>query len=86
MFSSSASYIKPCKRDDPGVNDCLKKLVEDLRPFISKGIAEMHILPLDPMVVPSVIMNQGSSSVNFEAIFTDLKGFGAKNYQVQKLE
>lgn len=46
----------------------------------------MHILPLDPLAVPSVTLNQGSESVNFRAVFTDLKGYGAKNYQVQKIK
>jgi len=81
-----ASYTKPCKREDPSIKDCLKKLREDLRPFVSKGIPEMHILPLDPMMVPTVTMNQGSGSVNFAVLFTDLNVFGAKTYQVQKIK
>ncbi|VVC38449.1 Haemolymph juvenile hormone binding [Cinara cedri] len=79
------SFIKPCKRDDPNINECLKKIFETLRPFTSKGMPEMQILPLDPMSVPSVTLNQGQGSVNFTALFTNLKGYGAKNYQVQKI-
>lgn len=82
----SASYLKPCKRDDPNMNDCLKRMVENIRPHISKGIPEMHILPLDPMAVPTVTLNQGSRSMNFKAVFTDLKGYGAKNFQLQNIK
>lgn len=82
----SASYIKSCKRNDPNINDCLKKMVENLRPFISKGIPEMRILPLDPLTVPSATLNQGSGSMNFVALFTDLKGYGAKNFQIQRMK
>lgn len=84
MFS--ASYIKLCKQDDPKVNECLKTLLENLRPYITRGMPEMNILPLDPLEVPSVTLNQGSESVNFRAVFTDLKGYGAKNYQIQKIK
>lgn len=44
----------------------------------------MHILPLDPIKIPAVTLNQGSGSVNFVALFTDLIGYGANSYQVQK--
>jgi len=61
--------------------------MENVRPYISKGIPEMHILPLDPVTIPSVTFNQNSAgSVNFNALFTDLKGYGAKNFQIQKIK
>lgn len=86
LYLYLASFIKPCKRDDPNINECLKKLFETLRPFSSRGMPEMHILPLDPIIIPSVTLNQGSGSMNFVALFTDLRGQGAKNYQVQKIK
>lgn len=47
----------------------------------------MHILPLDPVMVPSVTLKQDSAgSVNFVALFTDLKGYGAKNFQMQTIK
>jgi len=60
-------------------------MIDNLRPHTAKGIPEMHILPLDPIVVPSVTLNQGSGSMNFVAVFTELKGYGAKHYQTQKI-
>lgn len=81
-----ASFIKPCKQNDPKINECLKKMLENIRPYTSKGIPEMHILPLDPVKIPAVTLNQGSGSVNFVALFTDLIGYGAKSYQIQKVK
>lgn len=47
----------------------------------------MHVLPLDPMMIPSVTLNQNSTgSVNFVALFTDLKGYGANNFQINKIK
>ncbi|XP_025206644.1 protein takeout-like [Melanaphis sacchari] len=84
---SLPSYIKPCKRDDPNINECLMRLMENIRPYISKGIPEMHVLPLDPIMIPSVTLNQNSAgSVNFIALFTDLKGYGGKNFQIHKIK
>jgi len=61
--------------------------MENIRPNISKGIPEMHILPLDPVMVPSVTLKQDSTdSVNFIALFTDLKGYGAKHFQMQAIK
>lgn len=86
IFFALASYIKPCKRNDPNINECLKKMLENIRPYTRRGIPEMHILPLDPIKIPAVTLNQGSGSVNFAALFTDLIGYGASNYQVQKIK
>jgi hypothetical protein len=61
-------------------------MLENIRPYTGKGIPEMHILPLDPIKIPAVTLNQGSDSVNFAALFTDLKGYGVKSYQVQKIK
>ncbi|KAL5245198.1 hypothetical protein ACI65C_012608 [Semiaphis heraclei] len=61
-------------------------MLENIRPYISKGIPEMHILPLDPLTVPSVTLKQDSSgSVNFVALFTDLMGYGVKNFQINRI-
>lgn len=63
------------------------KLMDSIRPHISKVIPEMHVLPLDPMMIPSVTLNQNSAgSVNFVALFTDLKGYGGKNFQINKIK
>ncbi|XP_015370791.1 PREDICTED: protein takeout-like [Diuraphis noxia] len=84
---SLPSYLQPCNRNDPGINECLIKLMENIRPYISKGIPEMHILPLDPVMVPSVTLKQDSAgSVNFVALFTDLMGYGVKNFQINKMK
>lgn len=62
-------------------------MLENIRPYISKGIPEMHILPLDPLTVPSVTLKQDSSgSVNFVALFTDLMGYGVKNFQINRIK
>jgi len=63
------------------------KMMENIRPYISKGIPEMHILPLDPMMVPLLTLKQdSSSSVNFVALFNDLMGYGVKNFQINKIK
>lgn len=61
-------------------------MLENLRPYTARGIPEMHVKPLDPMEVPSVTLNQGSNSMKFVALFTNLKGYGAKTFQVQKIK
>ncbi|XP_050422083.1 protein takeout-like [Adelges cooleyi] len=80
------SFIKPCKRNDPNLNECLGNILESLRPFAAKGIPEMHVPPLDPISVPVISLNQGTNSVNFKALFTHLKGFGAKNFELKNIK
>lgn len=66
------SYIKPCRKNDPKLDQCLVNIIEGLKPRLGKGIPEMRIPPLEPFHVPEVKLDQGSEAVNFKATFKNL--------------
>jgi len=87
IYSCVASYIKPCKRKDPHLERCLINLIQGLEPRLSKGLPEMRIPPLDPFRLPEVKLNQqGTGSVNFEAIFKNIVAEGAKKFNISQLK
>ncbi|KAK7601698.1 hypothetical protein V9T40_009139 [Parthenolecanium corni] len=66
------SFIKPCKKNDPHLDQCLINLINGLKPKLAKGIPEMRIPSLEPFYVPLVKLDQGSEAVNFKATFKNL--------------
>lgn len=81
-----ASFIKPCKRNDPNLEKCVVKMLENIRPQLAKGIPEMRLPPLDPFFVPLIRMDQGTRSVNFQAKFENITAYGGQNFQINKLK
>ncbi|XP_050537909.1 circadian clock-controlled protein daywake-like [Daktulosphaira vitifoliae] len=82
---SLPSFIKACRRNDANINNCIKNMLETLRPYAVNGIPEMHVPPLDPISIPLITLNQGTNSVNFKAVFTNLKGYGGKDFQTKNV-
>ncbi|GJQ88016.1 hypothetical protein Trydic_g12940 [Trypoxylus dichotomus] len=77
------SYVNVCKRTDPGISRCWQQTVQELQPYLIKGIPEFDIPPIEPFVVEQIRLDQGNSpTVNFIANLTDLKFYGGGNYKV----
>ncbi|RZF36644.1 hypothetical protein LSTR_LSTR012323 [Laodelphax striatellus] len=77
---SLPSYVPICKRNDKNLNDCFKKATQVIRPYITKGIPELNIPPIDPLMIPMVMLEQGTPAVNYKAKLKNLKVFGLRNY------
>lgn len=57
--------------------------MQDLQPYLIKGIPEFNIPPIEPLIIESLRLNQGNSpSVNFAANLTNLNFYGGGNYYV----
>ncbi|KAI4470664.1 hypothetical protein MML48_1g01451 [Holotrichia oblita] len=79
----TASYINVCSRSDPNISKCWQKTVQELQPYLIKGIPEFNIPPVEPFIVESLRLSQGNSpTVNFEANLTNLNFYGGGNYYV----
>ena len=87
LGSSSAlkavDLFKICKRNDPKLNDCIKESIMQLRSTFKKGIPELKIPSLDPMIVPQIGLNQGSGPVSITSSFKDLH---IENFSTIKIE
>ncbi|GJQ84882.1 hypothetical protein Trydic_g500 [Trypoxylus dichotomus] len=46
------SFVKKCKRDDPGLNDCVKNALIEFKKYLPDGVEEMKLPPLNPYVLP----------------------------------
>ncbi|KAL1449828.1 hypothetical protein WDU94_002301 [Cyamophila willieti] len=77
------SFMKVCSRNDPNLNECVKHSIENLRPFLAKGIPQLGIPPCEPLIIPELVMNQGSGAVNVQSIYRNITIFGPSSYVVK---
>ncbi|KRT86740.1 hemolymph juvenile hormone-binding protein [Oryctes borbonicus] len=46
------SFVKKCKRNDPGLNDCMKNALIEFKKYLPDGVEEMKLPPLNPYLLP----------------------------------
>ncbi|CAH1163962.1 unnamed protein product [Phaedon cochleariae] len=79
-------YFPNCHRYDPKINECLVKATEQVKPFLAKGVPELSMPPLEPFIIPEVVLEQGTSALNFKATLTNVTIHGITNYKFSRFE
>ncbi|XP_001607045.1 circadian clock-controlled protein [Nasonia vitripennis] len=76
-------FIHVCKRNDPQIEACIKKSVEDLRPKLMTGVPEYNIPSLEPLLLKELVAAEGAGGLKITA--KDVHAYGASDFVVQKL-
>ncbi|KAF5299975.1 hypothetical protein FQA39_LY11348 [Lamprigera yunnana] len=84
--ASIPSYIQKCRLNDPQLQQCLLKFVEDLQPHLADGVPELKLPPFNPFVIPLVKLEQRGDALNYKVTLTDTKIYGLHNFKISKLE
>lgn len=82
----SAEYILPCRRSDPNINECLRGTFNHLRGYLVKGLVDVGVPSIEPLVVPRLVMENGAGPVRVRALFQNITVLGASNYSIGTLE
>lgn len=80
-----AKYILPCSRSDPQINQCVKKSFNHLKPFLGKGLPEINVPALEPLVVEQMNMDNDAGAVRIKARFSEITAKGASNYTIREV-
>lgn len=80
------SYIKVCKANEPDLAKCIIDSVNALRPYLEKGIPELDVPPLEPLLLDEIKLRSGPSSTKIDANFTNVKVWGPSTYQILELK
>lgn len=81
----SAKYILPCDRTDPQINQCIKRSFNHLKPFLGKGLPEINVPPLEPLMVDQMNMDNDAGAVRIKARFSNISAKGASNYTIREV-
>lgn len=83
-------YLEPlvCKATDPNYEKCFLTGFAKMQPLLLKGIPEVNLPPMDPFVLPIMVINRTSSNdlVKINATVRNIRVEGARNLQVNGLK
>uniref|UniRef100_A0A2H1V885 SFRICE_000537 n=1 Tax=Spodoptera frugiperda TaxID=7108 RepID=A0A2H1V885_SPOFR len=80
---SLPSFITPCSRSDPNLNECVEKVISAAGAKFTEGIPELGIAPLDPVELGTVVVNNPALKLTFtDTVVTGLKGFRVNTYKI----
>lgn len=75
-------FIKICKKNDPQVENCIKRSVEELRQHLVRGIPEFNVPSLEPLIIPEIRVGE-STGIRIRA--RNVKAFGCSDFKINRL-
>ncbi|XP_075235431.1 protein takeout-like [Lycorma delicatula] len=75
-------FLHVCKRFDPHLVECIQNSINELKPHLRKGIPEMNVPPLEPLLIKELVAAQSSG---LKITTEDLKVHGCSNFTIKKL-
>ncbi|ALC47748.1 CG2016 [Drosophila busckii] len=78
-------FVKICYRDSPDINTCARESFNTLKPRLMKGIPELFIPPMEPLVVPEIKMDQDSGAIYLHSIYKNMKITGMSKHTLNDL-
>uniref|UniRef100_A0A2A4K9W6 Uncharacterized protein n=1 Tax=Heliothis virescens TaxID=7102 RepID=A0A2A4K9W6_HELVI len=78
-------YILPCSQNDPQLDTCIKNSFNHLRPYLSRGIPELGVPPVEPLFIDRLVMANDAGPVRVTAAFSNITVVGPSNYTITKI-
>lgn len=75
-----------CHRSDPNLSKCLLDATEKVRPYLANGVPELKIPSFEPFTLPQVVLEQGSQSLNFKAVLSNVTVHGLSKYKFSRFD
>lgn len=79
LLQEAPEWLKPCRRKDPKLNECIRDTLQHMFPWLAKGIPEIGVLPLEPMHIDKVAISKGQGGVVLNGAFNNLTVHGPSN-------
>ncbi|KAJ1528641.1 hypothetical protein ONE63_007036 [Megalurothrips usitatus] len=77
-------FIPICKRDDPNLEGCIVKAVDELRPVLMKGIPELEVPAMDGFKLDEVVISPAGTS--YRIVGKNIVAKGIENFRVFRLK
>ncbi|XP_077289407.1 uncharacterized protein LOC143913463 [Arctopsyche grandis] len=83
-----AEYLKLCNKNDPDLQRCIKKSVLFLKPYLSRGIPELKVPSIEPLMLREpLILNpsNGLRTVGLEINVKNISVYGCSDFDLRNL-
>lgn len=77
-----SEIIHACHKDDPNLNQCLTYSANMLAMQFRRGIPELGIYEVEPIILDEINLSLGSGPNGYRATFRDIEAYGVSNLTV----
>ncbi|XP_076620692.1 circadian clock-controlled protein daywake [Colletes latitarsis] len=77
------NFLHVCKRNDPNLSNCIKKSVENFKPYLINGLPEYNIPTLEPLLLDELEAEPGNT---IKLRLRNVHVYGASNFTVSRLK
>ncbi|XP_028174785.1 protein takeout-like [Ostrinia nubilalis] len=78
-------YILPCRQSDPQLDTCIKGSFNHLRPYLARGLPDIGVPPVEPLLIDRLVMENNAGPVRVTAAFSNITVVGPSNYTITKV-
>ncbi|CAG9107134.1 hypothetical protein JYU34_011194 [Plutella xylostella] len=78
-------YLLPCSRSDPELDTCIKRSFNHLRPYLARGLPDLEVPPVEPLLIDRLTMENNAGAVRVKAVFSNMSVIGPSNYTITKI-
>ncbi|XP_068152962.1 circadian clock-controlled protein daywake [Drosophila tropicalis] len=75
-------YLQQCPRDESLINDCLRDSGNKLVHYLQKGVPELDIFEIEPVVIDEIGIVLGGGPDGYRALFRNIQAYGVSNITV----
>uniref|UniRef100_A0AAU6SHN7 Protein takeout-like protein n=1 Tax=Maconellicoccus hirsutus TaxID=177089 RepID=A0AAU6SHN7_MACHI len=79
LLKEAPVWLKPCRRKDPKLNECIRDTFQNMFPWLAKGIPEIGTQPMEPLRIEKVAIAKGQGGVTLQGSFNNLIVHGPSN-------
>uniref|UniRef100_A0A336MHW3 CSON001961 protein n=1 Tax=Culicoides sonorensis TaxID=179676 RepID=A0A336MHW3_CULSO len=72
-------YLTKCVKDDPDVNECLIHSGNRLIEFLRKGVPELDIIDVEPVIIDEISISLGTGPDAYKSTFKNVEAYGVSN-------
>ncbi|XP_047521226.1 uncharacterized protein LOC125060387 [Pieris napi] len=85
IITTLPEYLLPCSRSDPELDNCIKRSFNHLRPYLARGLTDLDVPPVEPLLIDRLVMENSAGPVRVTATFSNITVIGPSNYTVTKI-
>ncbi|XP_022213409.1 uncharacterized protein LOC111068325 isoform X1 [Drosophila obscura] len=78
-------YLQQCPRDEAQINDCLRESGNKLVHYLQKGVPELDIYEIEPVMIDEIGIVLGSGPDGYRALFRNIQAYGVSNITVTNI-
>ncbi|KAL7294606.1 hypothetical protein TKK_0011912 [Trichogramma kaykai] len=78
-------FLEPCRKNSPGLEDCLKRSANALATNFQRGMPELGYTEVEPIILDELYIQLGDGPNGYKANFNDIEARGVSAVQVTAL-